>query len=81
MLKDSVVEEVRKAGMKIQDECGNDLHSFAARLKRNTEKLKKEGWPVISKSMVLKSRNKAFPSHSSCLLKVSEDNAQYGEHR
>ena len=78
MWKDSVVEEVRNAGKKIQNECSNDLHSFAAMLKMNTEKLKKEGWTVVGKKQVLKSRRKSATAHSALLLKVSEPKTEYG---
>ncbi len=78
MWKDSVVEEVRNAGKKIQNECSNDLHSFATMLKKNTEKLKKKGWPVVGKKQVLKSRRKSAIVHSALLLKVSEARTEYG---
>jgi hypothetical protein len=78
MWKDSVVEEVRKAGKKVQNECSNDLHSFAVMLKKNTEKLKKEGWTVVGKKQVLNSRRKSPAERSSLLLKVSEAKIEYG---
>ena len=78
MWKDSVVEEVRNSGKKIQNECSNDLHTFASRLKKNTGKLKKEGWTVVGKKQVLKARCKSASVHSALLLKVGEAKAEYG---
>lgn len=41
---DPIVEEMRKAGRKIQEECGNDWDKFADRIQENEKKLKAEGW-------------------------------------
>jgi len=78
MWKDLVVEEVRNAGKKVQNECSNDLHSFAEMLKKNTGKLKNKGWTVVGKKQVLKSRRKSDTVHSTPLLKVGEAKAEYG---
>jgi hypothetical protein len=48
MVKDPIVEEMRNAGRKIQEECGNDFHRYFLRIVEGTEKLKKEGWKVVS---------------------------------
>jgi hypothetical protein len=42
MVKDSIVEEVRKIRRKIYKECNNDLDTYFAMLKNVGEKYKKE---------------------------------------
>ena len=51
MWKDLVVEEVRNAGKKVQNECSNDLHSFAEMLKKKTrESLRIKAGPWSEKN-------------------------------
>jgi hypothetical protein len=45
---DPIVEEIRNTARKMQEECGNDLHRYFQRIVEGTEKLKKEGWKVVS---------------------------------
>jgi hypothetical protein len=49
MVKDPIVEEIRRTARRIQEECGNDLHRFSMRITEGTERLRKEGWKVVSK--------------------------------
>jgi hypothetical protein len=44
MMKDPIVEEMRNAGRKIQEECDNDWDKFAQRIQENEKKLRAEGW-------------------------------------
>ena len=48
MIKDPIVEEIRKTARRIQEECGNDLHRFSMHITEGTARLKKEGWKVVS---------------------------------
>ena len=48
MLKDPIVEKIRRTARRIQEECGNDLHRFSMRITEGTKSLKKEGWKVVS---------------------------------
>ena len=49
MWKDPIVAEVRKAGKKISDSCGNDVHKFAEMIRQFEKKREKEGWIFVSK--------------------------------
>ena len=41
---DPIVEEMRNAGRKIQEECGNDLHKYFEMLRESEKRHRKEGW-------------------------------------
>lgn len=45
MWKDPIVEEVREAGAKLAQECGNDVHLFAEMLRNHQEEA---NWPIIT---------------------------------
>ncbi|MBN2534927.1 MAG: hypothetical protein JXB88_18745 [Spirochaetales bacterium] len=49
MWNDPIVEEVRKAGKKLSDNCDNDIHEFAHTIRQYKKKRKKEGWKFVSK--------------------------------
>ena len=54
MFEDPIVNEVRKAGEKIQKECGNDINIFIEMIKQTEKKLKQEGRTFISKDDFVK---------------------------
>jgi hypothetical protein len=49
MWKDPIVEEVREAGKKLSEKCGNDVHEFAKMIRLAEKKREKEGWKFVSK--------------------------------
>ncbi len=53
---DPIVDEMRNAGRKIQEECGNDWDKFAERIQANEKKLKADGWKFVDAVL---SNNKA----------------------
>ena len=53
MFVDPIVEEVRKAGKILSNECQNDVHHFAEMLKKKEKIDQKKGWKFISKKDLL----------------------------
>ncbi len=52
-MKDIIVDEVRQAGIKIANECDNDIHKFAERMRKIGEQYKDRlKSPVIKKKYV-----------------------------
>jgi hypothetical protein len=49
MINDPIVEEMRNAGRKMQEECGNDFNCYFDRILENQKELEKEGWKVVRK--------------------------------
>lgn len=45
MWKDPIVEEIRKAGAKLAEECGYNPHTFADMLRQHQ---KEANWPTVS---------------------------------
>ena len=53
MWEDPIVEEVRKAGAEIAKECDYDMHKYFERIKKGTEKLRKNGFKIVTKEDLL----------------------------
>ena len=53
MKKDYIIDEVRKAGKQLSDECNNDINKFVTYIKEKEEESKNQGWKVVSKSDIV----------------------------
>ena len=47
MMNDPIVEEMRNAGRKMQEESGNDIHKYFDLIRESEKKHKKEGWKIV----------------------------------
>lgn len=57
MMKDPIVEEMRNAGRKMQEECGNDLHKYFQMIRESEKRHKKEGWKFVDKTLSKRDMN------------------------
>ncbi len=47
-IEDPIVDEVRAAGRKLQEMCGNDVKKFSEMLSEKKQKRHKEGFKTVS---------------------------------
>lgn len=48
MKENEILEEIHRYRAEHAHECGYDIHKIFAQIRADTERLKAEGWPVVS---------------------------------